>query len=78
MTYRISRRANADIEAICDYIAKENLAAADSLDLRLHTRLKCFRNFLEWDTLAKMSQTSAICSGLSVLMSLHTGCNANS
>jgi plasmid stabilization system protein ParE len=37
MTYRISRCANADIEAICDYIAKDNPDAADRLDLRIHS-----------------------------------------
>ena len=45
MSYRISRRANADIEAICDYIAKDNPAAADSLDLRIHTTIEMLSQF---------------------------------
>jgi plasmid stabilization system protein ParE len=45
MTYRISRRANADIEAICDYIAQDNLAAANRLDLRIHTTIEMLSQF---------------------------------
>jgi len=40
MNYRISKRANRDIEAICDYIAKENPKAVDNLDQRLHEQIK--------------------------------------
>jgi toxin ParE1/3/4 len=36
MNYRISRRADADIAALCDYIAKDNPDAAGRLDERLH------------------------------------------
>ncbi len=45
MIYRISRRANADIEAICDYIAKDSPAAADRLDLRMHTTIEMLSQF---------------------------------
>jgi len=38
MNYRISKRANADIEAICDYIAENNPDAADQFEDRIHTR----------------------------------------
>ena len=40
MNYRISKRADRDIEAICDYIARDNVTAADKLDQRLHEQIK--------------------------------------
>ena len=40
MNYRISRRADADIEAICQYIAKDNPDAADRLDQRMHEAIQ--------------------------------------
>jgi plasmid stabilization system protein ParE len=36
MNYRISRRADADIERVCDRIAKDNPEAADRLDDQIH------------------------------------------
>jgi plasmid stabilization system protein ParE len=45
MTYRISVRANADIEAICDYIAKDNPTAASELDQRLHNAIYLLAQF---------------------------------
>jgi toxin ParE1/3/4 len=36
MKYRISRRADSDIERICDRIAEDNPDAADRLDDRIH------------------------------------------
>lgn len=45
MTYHISRRANADIEAICDYIAKDNPDAADRLDARIHNTIEMLSQF---------------------------------
>lgn len=36
MKCRISRVADRDIRAICDYIAQDNVDAADKLDRRLH------------------------------------------
>jgi len=36
MKYRISRRADTDIECICDYIAENNPDAAERLDDRIH------------------------------------------
>jgi toxin ParE1/3/4 len=40
MRYRISRRAEADIERICDYIAKDNPDAAERVDERIHDAIK--------------------------------------
>jgi toxin ParE1/3/4 len=40
MRYRISRRAEADIEAICDYIAQDNPDAAERVDERIHDAIK--------------------------------------
>jgi putative addiction module CopG family antidote len=40
MKYRISRRAEADIERICDYIAKADPDAAESVDERIHDAIK--------------------------------------
>jgi plasmid stabilization system protein ParE len=45
MTYRISRRANADIESICDYIAKDNPNAADEVDERIHGTIQMLALF---------------------------------
>ncbi|CAN5426178.1 type II toxin-antitoxin system RelE/ParE family toxin [soil metagenome] len=45
MSYRISRRANADIESICDYIAKDSSEAANRLDQRIHTTIKLLAHF---------------------------------
>src|SRR5437868_3820335 len=36
MRYRISHRADADIDEICDYIAQHNIRAADKVDLAIH------------------------------------------
>jgi toxin ParE1/3/4 len=44
MTYRISRHANADLEAICDRIALDNPVAADNLDLR-HSAIAMLSQF---------------------------------
>jgi plasmid stabilization system protein ParE len=40
MLYRITKRANAEIEAICDYIARENADAADRMDEKLHEAIR--------------------------------------
>ena len=40
MTYRISRRANGDIEKICDYIAEDNPEAAEQMDARFHAAIQ--------------------------------------
>ncbi len=45
MTYRISRRANADIEEICDYIAKDDPVAADRLDQLIHGAIQLLAQF---------------------------------
>jgi plasmid stabilization system protein ParE len=45
MSYRISRRANADLEVICDYIAKDNLDAADRFDERIHGTIEMLAQF---------------------------------
>ena len=45
MTYRIAWRANADLEAIWDYIAKDNPAAADHLELRIHITIEMLSQF---------------------------------
>ncbi len=45
MSYRISPRANADIEAICDYIARDNPDAADRLDDRIHDAITLLAQF---------------------------------
>jgi plasmid stabilization system protein ParE len=45
MSYRISRRANADIEAICNHIAKDNANAADRLDQLLHRTFQMLAQF---------------------------------
>ena len=45
MKYRISLRANADIESLCDYIAKDNPAAAETLDERIHQVIRLLARF---------------------------------
>jgi len=39
MIGRITRRADADVRAICRYIAQDNPDAADKLDARLHEEM---------------------------------------
>jgi len=45
MKYRISRQADKDIAGICDYIAQDNLKAADRLDSRIHETIKTLAQF---------------------------------
>jgi plasmid stabilization system protein ParE len=45
MKYRISRRADKDIEEICDFIARDNLDAANRLDERIHQTIKSLAEF---------------------------------
>jgi plasmid stabilization system protein ParE len=45
MTYRISRQAHKDIEAICDYIAENNPDAAERLDDRFHEAMHLLGRF---------------------------------
>jgi toxin ParE1/3/4 len=45
MTYRISHRANADVEAICDYIAKDDPTAASRLDELIHSTIQLLAQF---------------------------------
>jgi toxin ParE1/3/4 len=45
MTYRISGRANADIEAIWEYIAQDNIDAATRVDERIHHALHMLARF---------------------------------
>lgn len=45
MTYRISPQANADLEAICNYVAQDNPGAADSLDERIHKAIRLLAQF---------------------------------
>ena len=45
MKYRISKRADADIERICDYIAENNLEAADRLDQQIHDAIRRLARF---------------------------------
>lgn len=40
MSYRITKKANSDIEAICDYIARDNTDAADKMDERFHREIQ--------------------------------------
>jgi len=40
MIGRITQRADADVEAICRYIAQDNPDAADKLDARLHEEMR--------------------------------------
>ncbi len=45
MTYRISPQADADLESICNYVARDNPEAADRLDTRIHTVLQLLAQF---------------------------------
>jgi plasmid stabilization system protein ParE len=45
MRYRISRRANAELERICDRIAEANPAAAETLDERIHRAIRALAKF---------------------------------
>ena len=45
MKYRISRRADSDIERICDRIAEENPDAADRLDEQIHRAIQLLAKF---------------------------------
>jgi len=45
MNYRISRKADADIESICDYIAQNNPDAADRLDEQIHRAIQLIATF---------------------------------
>ena len=45
MKYRVSRRADTDIERICDHIAQDNPDAADRLDERIHRAIQLLARF---------------------------------
>ena len=45
MNYRISRRADNDIERICDRIAQDNPDVADRLDERIHGAIQLLADF---------------------------------
>jgi toxin ParE1/3/4 len=45
MKYRISRRADTDIERICDRISQNNPDAAQRLDERIHQTIKRLAQF---------------------------------
>jgi plasmid stabilization system protein ParE len=45
MTYRISRKAQKDLEQISDYIAKTNPEAAEQLDAQLHQAMQLLTQF---------------------------------
>ena len=45
MNYRISRRADTDIERICDRIAKDNPGGADRLDEQIHRAIQLLAEF---------------------------------
>jgi len=45
MKYRIARRANADIESICDRVASGDPMAAERLDERLHHAIQMLAKF---------------------------------
>ena len=45
MKFRISRRADSDIERICDAIAANNPNAAERLDERLHAAMQLLARF---------------------------------
>lgn len=45
MTYRISRKADADIERICDAIAEDNFEAAERLDEQIHRAIELLARF---------------------------------
>lgn len=78
MNYRISRRANTDIDAICNRIAKDNPSAAERLDERLHEAMQRLARF------PRMGHTRAdvadkhICFGLSVTTSSPTALRGTS
>jgi plasmid stabilization system protein ParE len=45
MKYRISWLADKDIEQICDYIAQDNVSAADRLDEKIHETIGTLAQF---------------------------------
>jgi len=45
MNYRISHKANIDIEGICDYIAEDNPEAAGRLDEKIHRAIERLAEF---------------------------------
>lgn len=45
MRYRISIRANRDLEHIFDFIARDNIDAAERLDERFHNSIKTLAQF---------------------------------
>ncbi|HEY1683180.1 MAG TPA: type II toxin-antitoxin system RelE/ParE family toxin [Tepidisphaeraceae bacterium] len=45
MKYRISRRADRDIEEICDYIALDKPSAADRFDEKLNQTIQMLADF---------------------------------
>ena len=45
MTYRIARKADADIERICDSLAVHNPEAADRLDQQIHRAIQLVAKF---------------------------------
>ena len=45
MNYRIARRADADIERICDRIAEDNPDAAGRLDEQIHRTIQMLAKF---------------------------------
>jgi toxin ParE1/3/4 len=45
MKYRISRKADADIERICEHIAEDNPDAADRLDEQIHRAIQLLAKF---------------------------------
>jgi plasmid stabilization system protein ParE len=53
MNYRISKRADRDIEEICDRIALDNPSAAEKLDLKLHDQIKILADMPAWGISAR-------------------------
>src|SRR5207302_1360583 len=45
MKYRISRRADKDVAAICNHVAEDNPMAAEQLDDRLHQEIQFLAQF---------------------------------
>jgi plasmid stabilization system protein ParE len=45
MNYRIARKADSDIERICDRIASNNPDAADRLDEEIHRAIELLAQF---------------------------------
>jgi toxin ParE1/3/4 len=45
MKYRISRKADADIERLCDFVAEDNPEAADRLDEQIHGAIELLAKF---------------------------------